>query len=597
MVDSYANKQFYRFADYENQTITSKSSDNPRFLYPGSRFPNIYDTADQTDARTNTQVQRGFIRGLVPEIVSTNPGAYSNAGKYTGAKAPIRRCFFQFNPNLILRSVQASSSTMMPLLQDPTQILQPIPGQSSFEFQLMFNREREVSGQVYQNANKILHADPLTDSLASYGQSPEFSQEHVASLGVLVDLYVLDSIIGQSITKDMVDFVKGYAQQTQELRKQTTTNSDGSVTTTTSNQSSAFNAADYSDKKLSRILGNTAFLSPMPIRIVFSSLFMVEGYVTASNVAFHKFTKTMVPTVCTVTLNVQALYIGFAKKDSYVSQQLVDSIKAAKDIKEANQKILATVKTHLKNNLNISLNYPSLMGSNLALSLNDAFAGAFTSSSSKELKFYGLSATGTAQEKSLSIWGNSAFQKAMNGAIMDVSLDSLKIVFVDKDKIGKTSDEVLKAAESGTLLNSSNYVSNGIGYQQKIIASLEVTSLGSDKIEFKKTLDNLDKATKKEPLTTQWQTSNIELTGVPEGGTSTFFTSHNIWVVLIAQISATAPGEDAANAGRVSVTKAKVITEFNPNDATFWGKYRMAGGGVFSKLNFELSEAAPRNPR
>jgi hypothetical protein len=53
---------------------------------------------------------------------------------------------------------------------------------------------------------------------------------------------------------------------------------------------------------------------------------MVEGFVTASNVAFHKFSRNMVPTVCQVTLSVQAMYIGFAKKDSYVSTQLTEAL-------------------------------------------------------------------------------------------------------------------------------------------------------------------------------------------------------------------------------------------------------------------------------
>ena len=75
--------------------------------------------------------------------------------------------------------------------------------------------------------------------------------------------------------------------------------------------------------------GNSAFLVSLPVRIVFSSLFMVEGFITSTQVTFNKFNPHMVPTQCVVGVTMQALYIGFARKDTYLTLQLAAGMKAA----------------------------------------------------------------------------------------------------------------------------------------------------------------------------------------------------------------------------------------------------------------------------
>jgi hypothetical protein len=72
--------------------------------------------------------------------------------------------------------------------------------------------------------------------------------------------------------------------------------------------------------------GNSAFLVSTPVRIVFSSLFMVEGYITATQVTFNKFNPNMVPTQCLVGVTMQALYIGFARDKTYLTQTLKDAL-------------------------------------------------------------------------------------------------------------------------------------------------------------------------------------------------------------------------------------------------------------------------------
>lgn len=330
MANDYSTNQFFNFNNYESGNLSRTKIDNATFAYPGKTAPPIYS---KNIKGIESPIERGFIRGIIPQ-------AFNEANQLTANYAEplkVRRCFFQFNPSLILRNVSASSSTLNPLLQDSTQLLQPIPGQASFEFNLLFNREQEVS-------NKNLSSSTL-DVANNEGL---FDQNNINQIGVLHDLQVLDSIIGQSITLDALDALSTYYIDTEPLRNSVTVESttilpngdtaivysDGStkttdndgkekITTPPTNVNTPFNSEKFKTAA-NAALGNSAFLSPMPIRIVFSSLFMVEGFVTSSAVAFQKFSKTMVPTVCTVTLNVQAMYFGFARKKSFLSDAILD---------------------------------------------------------------------------------------------------------------------------------------------------------------------------------------------------------------------------------------------------------------------------------
>jgi hypothetical protein len=317
-------------------------------------------------------MQRGFIRGIYPSLTAAtgNPD-------FKGVKQ--RRLFFQFNPATIDRSVEMNAMVANPLLQDPSQLFQPVAGTAAFNFELTFNREAEVvSGRNASTQMKGTGgwatdtATPITNSLDGYGDAgmgTGTSHGDVASLGVLADLYVLDSIIGQSITADLKDFVKAYfmtanaATQANATNKgaTTTTNSDGSTTTTeiktdgttvttvtdkdgkktittgsSGDGTSNFDATGY-DTNISKNYGNGAFLSPLPIRIVFSSLFMVEGFVESTSVRFAKFSKNYVPTVCAVNLTIRALYIGFAKEEAYLTSALKTAVADMESQRKANE--------------------------------------------------------------------------------------------------------------------------------------------------------------------------------------------------------------------------------------------------------------------
>ena len=323
---NYANDQFYLFNTYEGSksSVSRKQDDNPNFNYPS---PLAHTLGNYTDV-----IQRGFIRGIYPAVLG-------NVASNASSKVKQRRLFFQFNPTTLDRTVNMNMSMLNPLLQDPTNLLSPVPGSSAFSFDLLFNRESEVVTGKHTNSNfQRESSGNLLTSLEEYGKSVQ--PDDVSTLGVLADLYVLDSIIGQSITPDMVDFLKAYWNNASNLSQSTYTTGDGSA-------SFSFNDTDF-DTTVKKNFGNSAFLSPLPIRIVFSSLFMVEGFIERSSVQFVKFTNQYVPVICKVTLDVRALYIGFARERAYLTDALEVAVADMVESKKEDDSLALKMKTLLR---------------------------------------------------------------------------------------------------------------------------------------------------------------------------------------------------------------------------------------------------------
>lgn len=292
----YSSDQFYNFGTYETgRSLNRNVNDNPKFIYPRSY------TVDLGKVNEGYTTKRGFIRGILPSLL--------------GAKE--RRLFFQFNPATVERSVQQNEMVRIPLLQNPAQMSQSVPGNASFQFELLFNREAEVTSKKVRTDSESLTSN-LSNKFKTENINPfemygeDWDPTDVASIGVLADLYVLDTIIGQSITPDQVSVLRKYDTwaQTPSTTGGTAGNAWESVKDTIASLTGG--PADF-DTRYKANIGNGAFLAPMPIRIVFSSLFMVEGLVESSNVVFVKFTKDYVPTVCKVSLTVRGLYFGFSK--------------------------------------------------------------------------------------------------------------------------------------------------------------------------------------------------------------------------------------------------------------------------------------------
>jgi hypothetical protein len=319
MGQSFATDQFFGITDNEPFYLAHRDVDNPKFAWPSKQYTDIEGTTHR--------VQRGYMRSLI-----TDP----NVDPY----AKNRRLFFQFNPTVLVRQVQQTPGAMLPLLQSPEQLLQPVPGTATFGFELMFNREHEVN--TGDNPPDVLQETLLL---------PNNQKGFVSEVGVLADIMVLDLITGQGISQDLLATLAKRQSEfilKQDAEEQKYIDSlvgeegekirESYIPTYDESDSNQANLAEIFTKQI----GNSAFLNPLPFRVMFSSLFMVEGIATSVDVKFTKFSQKMVPVQCTVTINMYALYIGFAKKNTFLYDNLVqgaidDKTQQVKDEEVANK--------------------------------------------------------------------------------------------------------------------------------------------------------------------------------------------------------------------------------------------------------------------
>ena len=300
------------FGQRESETSLFANK-NPPFIYPGN--PRTYATNGKPEKGkvfygATEVVNRGYIRRLTE--------FYKNV---EGAKTLKNlRCNFQFNPELITRSIEANYNMQYFFNQNPEQLAQPIPGQASFGFVLLFNREAEMaSGKYKSESGDLVSGKTLENGI---GNNPEkyitesYDPAWVTEIGVLADILILDDIVGQGLAKDII---------TQKNTTFTTTSTVQSSTKDETDTTTTDLASDYDSNKLnvfSSNIGNKAYLVPTPVRIMLSEWFMVEGFIMSHKVTFNKFNTKMIPTQAIVELQVQALYIGFAQKETFLTASL-----------------------------------------------------------------------------------------------------------------------------------------------------------------------------------------------------------------------------------------------------------------------------------
>jgi len=276
-----------------NDVFNSSGIENPNFNYPARSIRFLEAQAALDKVKDKYKIHRGYIRNLDQPAL--------------GAAFPVSKCKFQFNPQEIRQDVSMREDVYSSLLQTPEQLTQPIGGVTSFSFDLVFDRSMELAtggpgGAIDTNANV-------------FGNTSEFD---VFDIGVLADLRVFYSVIGQGFSKEMLTFQMASLKSTYE----TIVNSNASVGSPTAE-------IIYDDVKVEDVLaanyGNAAFLMPNPVRVLFSSLFMVDGFITGTSVAFLKFNTNMVPMQCKVSVSMNAMYIGFAKEETFLTKVLTDA--------------------------------------------------------------------------------------------------------------------------------------------------------------------------------------------------------------------------------------------------------------------------------
>jgi hypothetical protein len=284
---------------------TRSKEDNPPFVWPQRTYHNISGEVET--------VRRGYMRGLLPSV-----------SQYRDYVEKDRKLFFQFNPQVLVRSVQQSVGALNPLLQPAEQLMQPIPGTASFGFELFFNRELEVANGYNPDDVDTVYVGEGIDT-------------RVSRIGVLADILVLDSIIGQGVSSDLINAVVKYnasvadAKNSPILEEKARLEAEGKADEAAALKIDEVSTDTEEAKSLLEInLGNSAFLNPLPFRVLFSELFMVEGFANSVVVDFQKFNNNMVPTMCRVNINMSAMYIGFTKKDTFLTKGLEAVAETAK---------------------------------------------------------------------------------------------------------------------------------------------------------------------------------------------------------------------------------------------------------------------------
>lgn len=273
-------------------------ADNDKFIYPRRQVRTI----DGKGENQVTNLKRGYIRNISP-----------SSGQ-DGFGVPSTKCQFQFNPQYLVQSVSQNTAILNFLQLDPAQYAQPVPGNVSFSFELFFDRSAELNSRALPTQ---LDSDSPWDS----------GPQHI---GVLHDINAFYKVIGVGLSSEQQQYAKRVLEQ-QIVAEAEAANDSGS-TYTAEDVSSYFT---QSSNFLNMNAGNTAFLLPLPVRIVFSSLYIVEGLVRDVTVTFTKFNAAMVPMQATLNVLFEAKYIGFAKKDTFM-QQAVDEW-AANDFDEASE--------------------------------------------------------------------------------------------------------------------------------------------------------------------------------------------------------------------------------------------------------------------
>lgn len=263
---SDASSMFYGWEQWETtgDPTSNFAGDNPPFA-----------SRNYTRPPGGPNLLKGYIRSSLPE-------------KYGKG-----RFHFQYNPNTITRSTQVNQD-LLGLAQQTAADIQAMSlagAGAGFSFSLLLDRQDEVFNSSAPDF---------------YKKNESTSSGHDLALGVGVDIAVLDQIAGIGNVMAALDAVDNQGAGTPRGR-------GGPV------------PAIDTDVATDAVSGNQAFMASMlPVRVVFSKNFVVEGFLQQIDVTYTKFSRNMVPTVATVQCGMQAFYIGSARATTWWSGAVAD---------------------------------------------------------------------------------------------------------------------------------------------------------------------------------------------------------------------------------------------------------------------------------
>lgn len=307
---SYRDNSFHEL----HEDLTGKSdgvSRNRPFAYPGPTQRNLNKDGKFEESKV---MQRGYIRSIPTKVY--------------GIQQPVMKASFQFNPSALQQSVQAQADTLDLIRQDPSQYSTPKPGNTNLAFNLKFDRSHELN-------NYKENVDYGNDRKNVWSRGPEM-------VGVYHDIDALYRVIGQGAYAETHQYLKEVVRRRGVLSLNDSTGSTvgdwvGGAAGGTDIQGDDDEGFTFDDS-LEYLIGNgaegglfnnTAFLVPQPVRLVFSSLFVVEGYVMASNVTYSRWTPSLVPIMADVSLTIDAKDIGFSRPKMLLTSALEVAAKNA----------------------------------------------------------------------------------------------------------------------------------------------------------------------------------------------------------------------------------------------------------------------------
>lgn len=295
-IDSTRPAQWRRnVSGNDNTRFVNPNSLNDDFLFPDKTIRHIKPSFDgKTWSEDTAILQKGYIRRI---------------NEFNDGNEEPLLCRFQFNPQFINQAASFQSSTVNPIYQPIEQLQQPIASMTNFSFRLIFDRSMEIN----QDSTDVLIR--TTDNPWETGGPRQ--------VGVLHDINALFRVIGQGISADDVEGAITRAAETlaasdARLGRDSVTEEDEAIYSEAGSNASRFFQNNVN-------VGNTAFILPYPVRIVFSSLYIVEGFITQTSLEILKFSSSYVPMMAQVTLSVNAIYLGFAKRNTYFTHVLEQS--------------------------------------------------------------------------------------------------------------------------------------------------------------------------------------------------------------------------------------------------------------------------------
>lgn len=293
--------------------------DNKPFIYPSNTVRTL-DTRSLNGRLFTEPLKKGYIRSLA----------------YDDAYRPVK-CGFQFNPSSLNQSVNQNTQILNFLQQSVSQYSQPINGAVNFNFSLLFDRSMELNN--YNTAGR--------PSAQGFDNGSLWANSDPSVVGVLHDIGTLYAAIGVGISQSQQEYIQSVLadQIAGEINTSIYTGEETEGETAVNDR---FNEKTSQLSSLMDInLGNTAFLLPIPVRVVFSTLYMVEGLVQNVSVRYVKFNTAMVPMQCSVDVTMEAKYVGFAKRNTFFTAALKERRQIGIDAEAAREAAAAAVEAEI----------------------------------------------------------------------------------------------------------------------------------------------------------------------------------------------------------------------------------------------------------